>query len=1380
MSRFNAKALICAASVFALAGTTFGQLTVQEPVIDNREFVGDSTYVLFDAAGVGGETITGITAQFFVVREDGNLTGINTPRAIPATAVYEDATDFSVNGAFFALVGGNDDVIVDMGRSFAGNADLVNDRDTALALIGTDIAMSTNVTIYVEFVLTTDGVTVLTTETPSFANPPEASSAANGGVEAGVSFVTSDAGDQSPQYIAAPTLSEVSISDPSGTPIVNYIFNRVLNTGNASNDINQFVLANINEDDLAIDGGAPAMAPTGVVFGPSNEVVRVTYPMGTVSAGDTAGFRSDITGNNNTPDARDFAGYSLVSISDTAANAIELAATGAVWTSGAAAGGSPVIQICFNQALSNAGSADAYDILLNGTGISGLNGMSLGVPAIDADDPSKVNITVDLNSIGTDDIGVAGNGRAIDPNPGTDFDGVGVIDHSQLPFFIQVRDDGGTDPADALGNDLDLSGTPFDDPNAAGDQIEPVFLFAATQDVDGDGNIDGVALVFDATVSGASISGVTIEALDASMTTDISMIERLTGELPAAAAIDLMGTQTIPATYTASLATIEISAGDDNDAFETNNAIVFGSLDLTTFADNMQPVPSTGDVDNFRITYNDTTGTITDAAGNAYMPGMADVQVVDTDRAAPALLRAYFFTGDNQGASNAQLSVEQDGNVGDQSDNDRVFLAFSEDLSDNTPDETGITSDGDTFDPSNNNGGRFAGGTMDNVLTLENDEEVDFEPGSTVALSGSVDIDDAEGNTAAGSQVAMNGVAPYIPLQDDGGTIDSAFLVDDDNDGFADRVFLQFTEAVVQANLASDGSDFQSFGANSGTITGADTLTGADDAIVVLTLTDGEIAMNADADFRYLGTTAMMLIEGAATGNTVTDADSTFVAQEINDPLNNTPSPDVMILVGNLTGMDGVSPAPIGTRIFASLGVPTVNTINAEHNGVAFRYFGYDDREYSSEASDSIDAFTNVLLGFRSFLYLQRDHDNDQLFTNFKYNDSDSDENGSGILTDTIDITLNARNLSRITFTGQGESRDDRVTGSVTLAWRLLRGSSTVGGLIRNGYSGDGGSILLSETVISEAGGRYELYVSGTGSSFTGGPLASLDRPVIVWCPLPTGERYALSAIYTSASTNDFDGDGIVGDGLIFAPHNLTQDDDGTASDAWTVNFSLANVSSKQIWSNDWTMVPFSSASGFANSSRDIPELPNGVAEGNVTTGSMLAASPMEQFVFWDDNDNDGIWDSDDGSFNNTLFIDFDTIDHMRFNLTTNGIQMGSGMTQAIGGYGIGVLNISSDNYGVFQFGAPIASGPVFAANPISGSAANATQGWLLVSTSAESMPATNFFTTNTGSDYIIFFNNQGDDGISVRSLSVTPGDANPNDLEELSECSAPFVHYIN
>ena len=118
-------------------------------------------------------------------------------------------------------------------------------------------------------------------------------------------------------------------------------------------------------------------------------------------------------------------------------------------------------------------------------------------------------------------------------------------------------------------------------------------------------------------------------------------------------------------------------------------------------------------------------------------------------------------------------------------------------------------------------------------------------------------------------------------------------------------------------------------------------------------------------------------------------------------------------------------------------------------------------------------------------------------------------------------------------------------------------------------------------------------------------------------------------------------------------------------------------------------------------------------------------------------------------------------------------------MTQAVGGYGIGILNISSDTFGVFQFGAPLPAGPVFAANPVTGSVANATQGYLLVTTS-EASPATNFFTTNIGSDYIIFFDNQGADGIQIRSLSSIPGDANANNLEELPECSAVFVHYIN
>jgi hypothetical protein len=1297
MSRFNAKALIGAASVLAMAGTAFGQLTVQQPVIDNREFVGDTTRVLFDAAGVGGETITGLTAQVFVVRDDGVATAVAGARAIPGTAVYEDTTDFSVDGGFFAVAGANDDVIVDMGRALGSVPALRTDLDNALASIGMmPFPGVTNVNIHIQFSLTTDGPTTLTTQNPSAANPPEASTGANGGVEAGVMMVTSNAADVSPQYISAPTLSSVSISDPSGTPIANYIFNRVLNNGAAGNNLNQLVVANINEDDLGVNGGAPSMGTTGVAFGPTNTVLRATYPMGTISSGNTLGFRSDIAAGDNLPDARDFVGYSLVMLSGVAQNAVALAPTGAVFTAGAAAGGTATLQVIFNQALSNPGGADAYDVLLNGTALSAIApnaAVSIGAPALDPDDPSRVNIDLDFNNVGTDDIGVASNGRAIDANPGTDFDGVGVIDHSQLPFFVQVRDDG-TDPVDALGNALDLSGTPFEDTNPAGDGIEPTLLFGSSHDLDGDGFIETVALTFDETVANPGITGVTITALDGANTTDIAMRDPLSGELPAAAAVDLMGNQTIPATYTSQLATVETTAGTDNDSFQTNNAVIFTNLDLSVFGTMMQAPPSSGDTSNFRIDYDGTAGSITDAAGNAYSPSATTMTTVDTDRAPASILDVLFFTGDNQGANNDQFAVEQDGVVGNGSNNDRAALIFSEDLNDNTPDESFITSNGVTFDTSNNNGGRLAGATADNVLTIVNNESIDFEPGDTVAVSGGVDIDDAAGNIAQGSAVAANAVAPYIPLQNDGGVIDSAFLVDDDADGFADRVFLQFTEDVVQADLAADGSDFQSFGANSGTITGADTLTGSDNSIVVLTVTDGEISMNDPADFRYLGTTAANLLEGAGTGNEVSDVDATFQAQEINDPDVFTNSPDVMVIVGQLLGLDGVSPAPIGTRIYASLAIPTIDSITADHNGVVFSYDYADRAGYGQQ--DSLDAFNNVFLGLRRFLYLSRDLDNEQYFMNVKY--LDEDDNGSGILTDVIDITLNTRTLSRITFSGQGETNQDRVTGTATLCWRLIRGSSTVQGLYLDGFDYNN-DILLSETVISEAGGRYELHVSGIGGAFTGSPLAALDLPVIIWCQLPTGERYALTSIYTSASTNDHDADGQVGDGVIFAPNNLQQENDGTASDATTLNFSLANVTVKNVYPG-WTMLPFGSASGFANSSRDIPELPNGVAEGNIVEGAFLAASPMEQFLFFEDNDANGVWDSNDGTFRNTLFIDFDCVDHMRFNLTTNGVQMGSGMTQAIGGYGIGVLNISNDTFGVFQFGAPIAPRPGLRGQP--------------------------------------------------------------------------------
>lgn len=1377
MSRFNMKnAMAAVGLIIAAAGSASGQtLTVDEPAFGAREYVGSQTRVVMTLdSSAGGGNITAVDVQVFNLLSDGSTVTFGAAESVNADAVSDavDGSGFNT-GAFPMGIADPEDISIDMEIAINNNAMIGTNIAGAQAIVGDAFGPNTVTAVGIRFVVTTTTDGAVQTVNPTTSTAGDSS---NDGDDAGASFVFDNAAE-SPQWLPAPTLLSVSISDPSTTPTVNYFFNRDLDNGAGANDLNNLTTGDVDANDISQAGMAPTTAVTGTAFNPANNVLRVTFAddANKPTAGQIFGFIANDTDADGADDARDFVGYSLVGLTGTAANAVELAATGASWTAGSAVGGNTaVLQVQFNQILNNAGSADAYDCSLNGMFLVADIGASFGVPAIDTDDPTRVNIAVDLNTVGTDDIGVASNGRALDGNTGVDFDGVGVIDHSQLEFFVQVRDDGGTDPQDALGNNLDLSGTPFDDTNAVADGVEPSLLGGATLDTTGDGLIDAVALFFDETMANAGITGVTVTALDATNTTDISMRDAVTGALPAAAAVALMGNQTIPATFTASLDTVAVTPGTDNPAFQTNNAVVLGGLDLSVFGTMMQVAPSSGDTGNFQIDYDGMTGGLTDAAGNAFSPMATVMQAANDDRAAPALLDVFYYTGDNQGANNDQLAVEQDGVVGDGSDNDRALAVFSEDLADNVADETGFTSNGTTFDTSNNNGGRLAGGTMDNLFTLVNDEDVDFAPGDTFALNGGVDISDAAGNEAAGTGVAGDCVAPYIPLQNDGGVIDSAFLVDDDNDGFADRVFLQFTVDVVQADIASDGSDFQSFGANSGTITGADTLTGSDNSIVVLTLTDGEVSMNADADFRYLGSTAANLLEALANGKEVSDTDTTFVAQEINDPTIFTNAPDVMVIAGQLLGPDGVSPAPIGTRIYATLAVPTIDSIEADHNGVVFSY-SYADREGYGQ-DDSLDAFNNVFFGFRDFLYLSRELDNEQYFMNVKY--LNDDDNGSGILTDVIDITLNTRNLSSITFSGTGESNADRVRGTASLCWRLIRGSSTVGNLYDNGFSANSNSLLLSETVISEAGGRYAMHVSGLGGAFTGSPIADLDLPVIMWCQLPTGERYALTSIYTSASTNDFDGDGVIGDGVVFAPNNLTQDN-GAATDATNINFSLANVTTRTIHANDWTMMPFSSASGFANSSRDIPELPNGVAEGNIVTDSWLAASPMEQFVYWDDNSFDGVFDSSDGGFGE-LFVDFDCVDHMRFTLTTNGIEMGSGMSQVVGGYGVGILEISGNNWGVFQFGAPIAPQAVFAANPISGSAANATQGWLLVSTSDNHDDATNFFTANPGTDYIIFFDNQGNDGIQVRSLSVTPGDANANNLEELPSGSAPFVHYIN
>ncbi len=653
-----------------------------------------------------------------------------------------------------------------------------------------------------------------------------------------------------------------------------------------------------------------------------------------------------------------------------------------------------------------------------------------------------------------------------------------------------------------------------------------------------------------------------------------------------------------------------------------------------------------------------------------------------------------------------------------------------------------------------------------------------------MTFASGIELFDLAGNRAVdqGGVAATDETAPYIAKQQQDGVVDSSFLVDDDQDGNADRIFVQFTEAITQSLIESDGSQFTVFaGAPGATIDAADTLSGADDTVVVLTLGGSTIPMNSTVTIQYDGTIGDP-ITGSVSGNevaAVAGAENRFEAEAIPD---NTPVQDVATHLFEITVLDvDGSPADIGTRVIAAVALPTVSGVTATHNNVTFTYDITDPNEtyaFSDRVVHSIESWTNFLLGIRPSIYLHRLANNDQIYDNTKFLDVNDDGTVDSIVTgDSIQLTLTGTGLTNLRFQGTGETSSDRVTnGSLNITWDFYRsGDGTLADFYEEGYEWFG-EIIRSEGVVNSPNGTVNLAVSAPTSFFgnAGANLSGLSRPIIFIVQRTDGTRYAVSSLLTSATAS--------GGAILFNPNQRRQATSGSPLAAPTptqVTFNLANVGSSALPNrgtsgSNWTMVAVDRNGGYATATNQLPTLPAGVNQSAIRTGTLVAAGPLDSWVYWFDNDEDGIWD-----FNETIdgmVIDANRINHFAFTMTTRGVQVGSGITGVIGGYGVGFFNGSSDNFGAQFHGAPLQQNAVFATNPINSGNRSATQGWVLAVATVDTTAA-NFFAAgfNSVADFIIAF--RGGNLGWVDATGVSSEDFN---VLEIEAPEALFIHYPN
>ncbi|MCA9292652.1 MAG: hypothetical protein KDA20_02425 [Phycisphaerales bacterium] len=1040
----------------------------------------------------------------------------------------------------------------------------------------------------------------------------------------------------------------------------------------------------------------------------------------------------------------------------------------ACWTVGGGPGDTATMRVTFSLPVDGGslGDSDYYGEVQNSLGnlleTSGGADFTVDSIGLDPDDTSSVLVDWDIDGGADDSITIWADGMSTDGET----------------FKIATDSTGGTPPdsifADSIGQD---------DTVDVEDCIEPTYLGLAFLDMNSDGELDAVAPFFDEPVtSDLAIGDVELNkdggtvfpfaqiTADGDLTEDD--VENAADPDDDEITVDSTGSADISFLDPDVPSRLQVGNGQFF-AFDPTGVDWDDDGNSGTDDTDGEATPGTGDSSVLTLDFTDATWS--DPSGNETMNTLA-AAAASVDRAAALFVSLCHYEGDNQlNGSNIQYWREMDDNVldnppgvptsqlGDNQELDRLGIIFSEEMSVGGFDEDEVFVNGAPI---------FSGGptifTTDNAVTIQNDASGsdELQPGASVSIREGANITDDAGNPATvESATAVACTAPYVAFQSTiaGDVIHGAVAIDLDGNGFIDEVHFNFTENINASAMTTD--DFEITSPADAPVTGISV--GASDAEIILTLDNSPsagISTVTPLEVRYNSNTADPLIEGANgavsqlasaaadTNARIRPIDGLVNPSETGDETDNINS---MLISGTIT--HGGVPAPIGTKVYGLVCVPVVDKITATHNGIPFTY----ERNGNHGDNNSFDAITNWLLGLEDHVYLHRGQNNSQWFSNYK-DDGESfggDGDDHAFVTDIIDLEFSFRSFTSITFRGTGESRDQTLSGTVTLCWDALRscnGESEC--LWWNGYEMNGEPIL-SRAVVAGSDGRYELEVGAPSGLFTGRTkVSTADFPVIIVIELPNGERCAASSLLNAAD----------GGGPILFQATLGTDVPST----FDFDVELNNIGKREIWYG-WNAVGFDRASGVADSS--LPTLPSGVLSTNVQTGlsrDLPAAGPFEQFVFWYDGFNgDGKWtaaDDDDGPLDQ-IIVDIDCLPHFKFTMTNLGVQFGGdNITSLVGGYGFGILNLWGD-LGCFQFGPKIAPGVPFSSFP----ASNTNLGWVLATVSQDIDVSGGVSALGGGADFAIQFINDDYD-----FFTRSAGTNSHGDLETVEDGSAVFIHY--
>ena len=1375
MNRRLRGTILAAAAGLALPAASFGQITWEAPRLDaglqQYEYFGLDSVNFFsiDGADFTDTENLGFAFEVFAADAAGNTDSVGTTGLLDTTggvawadARADDTLAFG-EAITDAAAGADTPVAISIPELRGANATFSTVINSAADRVENgDTTGLTGPAVAAFLVITADNIDtpaeadqVLTAPTGALT----AASSASRLIDGGQPFVF-NAAATAPHFI--PRVNNVldGANIDADNDTVNAISSRpvqgvdldISGGGAAADTVNGFTTTALGAGNFEFDedgdfgAGAtnPGSAADGITLSGNDFIVQVEFDAADVpSVGDFFRFSND-------GGFTDFVGYALtpnqtpaaVDIDDNGTELIalaDLAVTAAEWTD------NDTVLITFNNILTTLPSRDLFIIQDQAGNDLEVTLTTPGAAVASGPEPNQVIIDVANFDPGDSGLGIEQDGLFFDSDTGDGDDS--ALDGQNAFVFIEPNAaDVTTDPVDIFGDTFGSAGDVSFSAVQINDGIEPTNTPTfAYVDADGDGFIETIAIIFNEPVSLTATPAATDFNIGVTAGTNIVSPD----------GFDEFGNYANPLpTSVATMADFDptaVAAGQ-NVRFNTGeparldqgNAIFLtidpSAVDWTGDGAGTNR-PGTDDNHNHLLTVDHPTITVTDGSSDNVDVSAATNVSVNTDRALPAPVNFWYFTGDNinntppNPNSISQLLGEVGPNadsIGDQDFNDLLAVVFSESINTLGDWEDLVQIDGTSFNANGADAVSNPGlaGNNNNIVVLENradgadgdttvaaDDEVaanpNLLPGALIDYPASTDTLSLPQNaahndpfvpTSAGARADRPTLySPSIEDQDNANaTLDSAFLIDDDDDDLADRILVQLTQAIDGSAQGFDDAfnDFTVTGLANVTVTDIETVSG-NPASFFLTLGGANVSMNAtNLNLVYDGAQAQdpddngefddsRLLRTLA-GNPLSPVTTTLTeVQQVQIPEDG-PFVATQTFEGTALVSTG-TPFPVGTRLVAYLGVPVVQQINATHNGVAFD-IDIRGRSNNTPGSDenSLEAFIDLLYGVENFLYLQRDNDNLQTFTNFK--DSNNDDNN-----EVVRITVNAANLSNITFNGTGEvGLNNSANGTARLCWDLLRSTGgTLDSFFETGYEVGGNAVPVGQTVITNTDGTYTLDVTAPSARFNSTGLINFNtvgQPIILLAFFPSGEIFPLSTLNANI---DLDNPTYGRGPILFNAENTRQN--GTSAPGITsYDINLENAGPVFL-EDEWNLLGYPRAGGFVNNAGDIPALPAGINQSTDIvqgTTSLALDDAFDQFFYWTDENRDGMWTQADLDAGGRFWIDEDCFDNFNFAADSFGVDLTA--DGFVGGYAAGFYNGTGDRVGVTQFGSLLDEGSIF------------------------------------------------------------------------------------